>query len=43
VCYWLGDCLNPGKCIGDDVFLAGYLADGGCELGDEVQMVKLAP
>ena len=40
--YRRGDCLNPGKCVGNDVVLAGYVSDIRREMGDEVQMVKVA-
>ena len=36
-----GDCLNPGKCVSDDVLLAGYVADVGGKMRDEIQMVEL--
>jgi hypothetical protein len=40
MCYQSGDCLNPGKRVGDDV-LAGYMSDVRRELRDKIQMVKL--
>jgi hypothetical protein len=42
VCHWSGDYLNPGKCVSDDIVLAGNVADVCGELRDEIQVVKLA-
>jgi hypothetical protein len=39
---WCGNYLNPGKCVGDDVVLARYVADVRSKLRDEIQMVELA-
>jgi hypothetical protein len=39
--YWRRDCLDQGDCVGDDVVLAGYVADVSRELGDKVQMFNV--
>jgi hypothetical protein len=40
--YRVGDYLDSGDCVSDDVVLARYVADVGCELGDEVEVVELS-
>ena len=35
-CYRCGNYLNPGECVCDNIILAGYMADVGCKLRDEV-------
>ena len=38
---WRSDYLDPGKRVGDDVVLAGYVENVRRELGNEVQMVEV--
>jgi hypothetical protein len=38
---WRIDYLDPGKRVGDDVVLAGYVAKVCRELGNEVKVVEL--
>ena len=41
MCHWSVDCLNPGKCVREDVVVAGNVADVCGEMKDEIQLIKL--